>query len=143
MSEVNIMERVRQFLRTYPPLSDDKLNVDFLPEDAKSYSVEAVPAQEIIRSYVDGSSVRQCLFVVASREIFGEEVQQQLENLDFYWKLSDWMKEKTRKKELPDLGEGKQVLSIRATTSGYAFSADSNHARYQLQCRMEYLQRSE
>ncbi|MBQ8733167.1 MAG: chloramphenicol resistance protein, partial [Anaerotignum sp.] len=109
MGEVNIMERVRQFLRTYPPLSNGKLNVDFLPEDAKSYSVEAVPAQENIRSYVDGSSVRQCLFVVASREIFGEEVQQQLENLDFYWKLSDWLKEKTRKKELPDLGEGKQA----------------------------------
>jgi hypothetical protein len=134
---------VRQFLRTYPPLSDDKLNVDFLPESAKSYSVEAVPAQEIIRSYVDGSSVRQCLFVVASREIYGEEVPQQLENLEFYQNLSDWLKEKTRKKELPNLGDSKQVLMIGATTSGYAFSADSNHARYQLQCRMEYLQRSE
>ena len=143
MSEGNIMEQVRKFLRTYPPLSEGKLNVDFLPEDVKSYSVEAVPAQEVIRSYVDGSSVRQCLFVVASREIFGEEVPQQLENLDFYWKLSDWMKEKTRKKELPDLGDMRQALNLRATTSGYAFHAEANKARYQIQCRMEYLQRRE
>lgn len=141
MSEINIMERVRQFLRTYPPLSDDKINVDFLPEESKSYAVEAVPAQEVIRAYVDGSALCQCLFVVASRETYGEEVEQQLESLDFYWKLSDWLKEKTRNKDLPDLGEGNQVLSIKATTSGYAFSADGNHARYQIQCRMEYLKR--
>lgn len=143
MSEVNIMEQVRQFLRTYPPLSNDKINVDFLPEDSRSYSLETVPAQEVIRSYVDGSSVRQCLFVLASREVYGEEVKQQLENLDFYWDFSEWLKEKTRKEELPDLGKGKQALSIHATTSGYAFAVNANSARYQIQCRLEFLQRSE
>ena len=50
----NIMEEVRKFLRTYPPLAEGKLHVDFLPEEAQSYSVEAVPAKEIVRSYVDG-----------------------------------------------------------------------------------------
>ena len=49
----NIMEEVRKFLRTYPPLAEGKLHVDFLPEEAQSYSVEAVPAKEIVRSYVD------------------------------------------------------------------------------------------
>lgn len=67
----NIMEEVRKFLRTYPPLAEGKLHVDFLPEEAQSYSVEAVPAKEIVRSYVDGSTVRQFLFVVASREFLG------------------------------------------------------------------------
>ena len=40
----NIMEEVRKFLRTYPPLAEGKLHVDFLPEEAQSYSVEAVLA---------------------------------------------------------------------------------------------------
>lgn len=143
MSETNIMEQMRKFLRTYPPLSNDKINVDFLPEDARSYSLGTVPAQEVIRSYVDGSSVRQCLFVLASREVYSEEVNQQLENLDFYSKFSEWLKEKTRNEELPDLGEGKQALNLQATTSGYAFAVNVNSARYQIQCRLEYLQRSE
>ena len=141
MSDTNIIEGVRQFLRTYPPLYNDKINVDFLPEEGRSYAIEAVPAQQIIRTYVDGSSLCQCLFTVASREPFSEEVRQQLDNLDFYWKLSDWLKEKTMEKDLPDLGEGMEALSIRATTYGYAFSNDTNFARYQIQCRMEYLRR--
>lgn len=139
MSDTNIIEGVRKFLRTYPPLSNDKINVDFLPEEEKSYAVEVVPAQQIIRSYVDGSALCQCLFTVASRETFSEEARQQLDNLDFYWKLSDWLKEKTMEKDLPDLGEGVEALSIRATTDGYVLSNDSNFARYQIQCRMEYL----
>lgn len=85
----NIMEEVRKFLRTYPPLAEGKLHVDFLPEEAQSYSVEAVPAKEIVRSYVDGSTVRQFLFVVASREFFGDKIRQQLDNLSFYGDFSN------------------------------------------------------
>ena len=85
----NIMEEVRKFLRTYPPLAEGKLHVDFLPEEAQSYSVEAVPAKEIVRSYV---------------------------------------------------GEGRKVMLMEATTSGYAMAAEASMARYQIQCRMEFFQ---
>lgn len=140
MSEGNIMEQVRQFLRTYPPLSEGKLHVDFLPENARSYSIEAVPAKEIVRSYVDGSSVRQFLFVVASRDIFGDEIKQQLDNLSFYSEFSAWLREQTMKKILPDLGEGKKAMTMEATTSGYVMSAEANMARYQIQCKLEFFQ---
>lgn len=66
----NIMEEVRKFLRTYPPLAEGKLHVDFLPEEAQSYSVEAVPAKEIVRSYVDGSTVRQFFICGGKQRIF-------------------------------------------------------------------------
>lgn len=66
--------------------------MDFLPEEAQSYSVEAVPAKEIVRSYVDGSTVRQFLFVVASREFFGDKIKQQLDNLSFYGDFSEWLR---------------------------------------------------
>lgn len=143
MSKENIMEQVRKFLRTYPPLSNDKINVDFLPADARSYSIEVVPAQEIVRSYVDGSSVRQFLFVLASREFYGEKIRQQLDNLGFYQDFSYWMQVQTRTGNLPNLGEKREATAIEATTSGYAFQVDTDKARYQIQCRLEYLQRSE
>lgn len=137
---MNIMEQVRQFLRTYPPLAEGKLHVDFLPEDARSYSIEAVPAKEIVRSYVEGSTVRQFVFVVASREIFGEEIDQQLENQEFYSDFSEWLWKQTMAKALPDLGAGRKAMVMEATTSGYAMSATANMARYQIQCRLEYFQ---
>lgn len=140
MSETNMMEQVRKFLRTYPPLAEGKLHVDFLPEDARSYSIEAVPAQEIIRSYVDGSSVRQFLFVVASREFYGAEIGQQLDNLDFYDGFSAWLAEQTRAGNLPALGEKRKAILLESTTGGYALAAEANKARYQIQCRLEFFQ---
>lgn len=143
MSKENIMEQVRKFIRTYPPLSNEKINVDFLPADARSYAIEVVPAQEVIRSYVDGSSVRQFLFVLASREFYGEKIRQQLDNLGFYQDFSRWLEAQTRAGNLPDLGDGREAISMEATTPSYAFQVDTDKARYQIQCRLEYLQRSE
>ena len=136
----NIMEAGRKFLRTYPPLAEGKLHVDFLPEEAQSYSVEAVPAKEIVRCYVDGSTVRQFLFVVASREFFGDKISQQLDNLSFYGDFSEWLREQTMAGNLPNLGEGRKVMLMEATTSGYAMAAEASMARYQIQCRMEFFQ---
>lgn len=140
MNETNIMERVRKFLLTCPLLADGKLNVDFLPEDACSYSIEAVPAKEIVRSYVNGASVRQFLFVVASREVYGEEIDQQLDNISFYDNFSAWLMLQTRAKNLPELGEHRKPLLMEASTSGYVMSAEANMARYQIQCRLEFFQ---
>lgn len=143
MSKENIMEQVRRFIRTYPPLSNDKINVDFLPADARSYAIEAVPAQETVRSYVDGSSVRQFLFVLASREYYGEKIRQQLDNLGFYEDFFRWMQAQTRVGNLPALGEGRKAMAMEATTLGYAFHVNEDKARYQIQCRLEYFQKAE
>lgn len=75
----------------------------FSAGEAQSYSVEAVPAKEIVRSYVDGSTVRQFLFVVASREFFGDKIRQQLDNLSFYGDFSEWLREQTMAGKLPIL----------------------------------------
>lgn len=143
MSQGNMMEQVRAFLRTYPPLSNDKINVDFLPADARSYAVEAVPTKEIVRSYVDGSFVGQFLFVLASREYYGEKIRQQLDNLGFYEDFSHWLRAQTMAGNLPELGEGRKGLTLEATTSGYAFHVSEDKARYQIQCRLEYFQKAE
>lgn len=136
----NIMEQVRQFLLTCPLLTEGRLNVDFLPEDARSFSIEAVPAKEVVRSYVNGASVRQFLFVVASREFYGKEIGQQLDNLSFYDAFSGWLMHQTKAKNLPELGEHRKALLMETNTSCYVMAAEANMARYQIQCRLEYFQ---
>lgn len=65
---MTIIDGVRAWLKTYEGLADGRLSVDFLPEEAKSYSVDTVPTTEIVKRYLDGSSIRQYLFCVSSRE---------------------------------------------------------------------------
>lgn len=84
--------------------------------------------------------MRQFLFVVASREFFGDKIKQQLDNLSFYGDFSEWLREQTMAGKLPNLGEGRKVMLMEATTSGYAMAAEASMARYQIQCRMEFFQ---
>lgn len=140
---MNIIEAVRQFVRTYPPLAGERLNVDFLPAKEGSYSIGVTPCNEWVKQYVDGSGIKQFLFALTSREAFGEEVRQQLDNLGFYEDFSDWLDRQTMARALPNLGPGRTPLELKATTSGYAFIPDTKTARYQIQCRMIYIQEKE
>lgn len=135
-----IIEALRIYLRTCPLLAGGRINVDFLPEKIGIYSIEAVPISEVIRQYVDGSSVRQFAFVIASREVYGSDIRQQIDNLGFFEMLSDWLHYQSKVRDLPDLGAGRTPLDIKTTTSGYAFVPDTDTARYQIQCRLEYFQ---
>lgn len=137
---MTIIESVKIYLNQYAPLAGCRLHVDFLPAKQRSYSIEPVPCQPVIRRYADGSAVRQFLFVLASREAFGEELRQQINNLAFYETFADWLEEKNEKEELPALDGGRQPRSIEAVTSGYAFVPGTSTARYQIQCRLTYWQ---
>ena len=139
---MTLTEALRGWLRTYPPLSKGRLAVDFLPKEARTYSVDSVPCKEEVRRYLDGSSVRQFLFTLSSREFKGEDIAQNTDNLAFYEGFSAWVLAQDRARRLPDLGEGRRAQKIEVTTSGYPFLVDEHGtARYQIQLRLEYFQK--
>ena len=137
---MTLITAMRQWLKTYPPLAGGRLNVDFLPTEAESYSVEAVPVAEVLRKYLDGSTVRQFAFVLASREFYSENIAQNTDNLEFYEELSHWVAQQKRK--LPDLGEGRKAAKIEILSPGYMFYGDDQGtARYQIQMKLTYNQK--
>lgn len=139
---MTIIESLRNWLRTYPPLSTGRLAVDFLPKQAQTYSVDSVPCKEEVRRYLDGSSLRQFLFTLSSREFKGEDIGQNVDNLAFYEGFSTWVLEQNRARRFPQLGEGRTARKIEVTTSGYPFQVDDHGtARYQIQLRLEYFQK--
>ena len=66
---MSMISAVRSWLKTCPLLSGERLNVDFLPPETGSYSVDVSPAAAIVKKYLDGSSVRQFLFSLRTREV--------------------------------------------------------------------------
>lgn len=133
-----IIESIRNFIRTYPPLADGEIGVDFLKESAESYSVDAIPTKEIVKQYIDGSSIRQFIFVFATRSYYGSEIRQQLDNLGFFEDFTKWIEQCNKNGVFPKLEDGCEVQKLEVTTSGYVFSEGEDYARYQTQCRMEY-----
>ena len=135
-----IINSIRKFMLECPHLDEfaKGINVDYLDDEIASYSIEEVPTNPIIKRYVDGSSVRQFEFIFASRESYGQEVLQNIENSGFYEHFADWIEEKNKACGFPVLGSNLQARKIECTSTGYAFQTDEDRARYQIQLRLTY-----
>lgn len=138
---MTIVESVKNYILTCPLLGDlGRLNIDFLPENPDTYSIEEVPAQAILQKYIDGSTERQFVFVFASRFQYSEEVRNNIENSGFYEQFAEWLEQQTEAEILPELTGGRTATKIEAMSSGYLYdiSGDLTNARYQIQCRLIY-----
>ena len=138
---MKIIESVKNFILTCPHLAElARVNVDFLPDSPDTYSIEEVPTNSVIKTYLDGSQERQYVFVFASRFYYSDETKNNIENSGFYEDFSDWLDEQTQKGILPIMRDGLTPTKIEAISSGYLFdiSGDLSNARYQIQCRLIY-----
>lgn len=141
---MSIVEAIRAWLRTYPPLADGRLGVDFLPEDAQTYSVDTEPVQPVVKRYMDGSAIKQYAFVLASREFHADAITQNIESSAFYDAFSSWVERQNRARIFPVLEAGRTARRIEVTSSGYPFQAyDEGTARYQIQLRLTYFERGD
>jgi hypothetical protein len=141
---MTIIDGVRAWLKTYEGLADGRLSVDFLPEEAKSYSVDTVPTTEIVKRYLDGSSIRQFLFCVSSREFYSDNIAQNVDNQAFYEGLAAWLERKNKLRQFPNIGTGRTVRSIEISSTAYPFVVDEHGtARYQLQLKLTYFQKGD
>ncbi len=138
-----IIDAVRSYIMKCPHLVEfhKGVNINYLSDKVTSYMIEEVPANPIVRRYVNGDTIRQALFIFASREAYGSDVLQQLDNSGFYENLFTWFERQTRQGILPILEPNQQALKIEATTCGYAFDTEMDRARYQIQFKLEYLQK--
>jgi len=136
---MTLIESVRNYILTCPFLEDYKLSVDFLSNE-ESYTIDPVPSETLIEADILGNETNQFLFVFASREYYGEDALNNMENSGFYEKFSDWIKENNDNGILPVLETGKTATEIQALGLGYLMNNDDSTARYQIQLRMVYEQ---
>lgn len=142
---MTIIENVRNFIKKCPYLEEFegaiRIGVDYLDKEATTYSIEKVPCNPIIKKYVDGSCKKQELFIFTSRESYGPDIINNLNNINFYENLVSWLEEKNRTGDLPILDGNREVEKIEILTPGYAFQTDIDKARYQIQLRLIYIER--
>ena len=141
---MTIIESIRDFIKQCPYLSDyyKSIGVDYLADTTVSYSIEEVPVDPIVKTYVNGDKLKQYVFIFCSKEDYSSDVRQNIENSGFYEEFEEWLSRTTRSRNLPIMSDGKEAQSIKAITSGYAFATDGDKAQYQIQVRLEYYQKS-
>lgn len=138
---MTVTEAIRGYLEGFPGLSGGVMHVDWLPTEAKTYTIDSVPAEPVLKSYMDGSSRRQFLFQVASREYFAPDVGNQACNMAWFENFSQWVEAQNLRRDFPNLGAGRKCRAIEILSTAYPFSVSKDGmARYQIQMRIIYEQ---
>lgn len=138
---MTIVESLMDWLKECPALSGGQIHLDWLPPEAREYAVDVIPSDEIVARYTTGATKRKFLFYLASRAFVGEDIRDAADNYTFYESFSKWVERQNASGNLPDLGEGRAVRSVRVTTSGYpAQVSEDGLVRYQIQLQMIYIQ---
>ena len=133
-----IIDSVSAWLGTFEGLRDGVLHVDFLPLPARSYTVDSVPCQPVVKKYFKGAH-KQFQFILASREFLASEVRTGTYNLQFYEEFEGFVEESNRTGHLPQLGEGLTPHRVVVNSSGYPYLVDEHGtARYQIQLTLFY-----
>lgn len=140
-----IIKALRDYIRTCPHLDTFnnaiKVNVNYLEGSPDTYSIEEVPIDPIVKKYVNGDSIRQYAFIFTSREPYGIDVLQNIDNSGFYEKFADWIEDNNNKDILPVLDNGLEPLKIEVTSTGYAFAVSEDTAQYQINLRLKYFKK--
>lgn len=141
-----IIDSVRKFILTCPILNESsdgiRINVNYLGEDATVYSIEEVPCDPILKTYVGGDTVRQFQFIFASREDYGPDILQNITNSDFYENFASWIEKQNDAENLPIL-DNRKSLEIKVMSPGYVLQVSADKVRYQIELRLKYYKSKE
>lgn len=138
---INNTASMRTWLRSCPQIERARLfGADYLG-DEESYSLDVTPTalkyrENILGDYVLRETQEQN-FVFASREPYGADLAQNLENLAFFQAVAKWVIDQNNDRNFPDW-EGGEVVAIVPTLSAYPITMGSAYARYQIQIKVTY-----
>ena len=128
------------FLKTYLA-NETAVYIDFASdEQITTYTISEVPCNPVIKTYTNGDTENQFLFMISSIESYGSDKDNNASNLAFYEDFAKWIKENNKLGILPLLESDKNATKIKCLTGGYMFqnAADATSARYVIQCQLVY-----
>ncbi len=141
MNTINNAGAVRAWLRNCPEVVRARaFGADYLGEK-ESYSLDAVPtALKYVENILGDYTLRETQeqnFVFASRELYGDQFQQNLDNLAFFQAVSAWIIDRNNARDFPEW-DGGEVVAIVPTLNAYPIAMGSAFARYQIQIKVTY-----
>lgn len=135
---MTVIDSLYHYFNDCELLQDGKLNVNFLPPEDREYTIDVVPAAQVVKRYINGSCVKQYIFVIGSRAFYSPDVNEGLASCGFYEELAAWMEEQSKRGNLPVMEDGQLARKVEAKSTGYLYANEADTARYQIQCRLEY-----
>ena len=115
---MKIIESIRNYISKLDCMStfENAINANYLGGEADNFSIEEVPCKPVLKKYLNGSTKRQFQFAFCSREPYGAEIIQNIDNSGFYEDFTDEQLEKL-----------KPVIEVEKVNNTTSISIDGVH----------------
>ena len=142
MSETNNAQALRDWIRECPALADGaRFRQDYLAEKPTEYAIFCVPSTLATKENILGQTVLMDIqtenFIFASKEPYGADTRQNLENLAFYQAVMDWIIAQNNAMNFPEWNSG-TVKSILPSITPSPVQVGASAAKYQIQIKVTY-----
>lgn len=136
---MSIIEGIKSFIASCPYLTEmAAIYTNYTDSEPDNYGIADYGEGEPVSVYMDGSMVCQHNFALYFRTYTNSD-RERIEATGFFEKFSDWLDDQTKKRNLPDLGEGKSAESVRAANAMlYQQDEDGVKGLYQAQFILTY-----
>lgn len=112
-----------------------QFNIDFLPKDAGNFSLDKIPMQKVIDSWIVGSNLCQDTYSFRSRMNYSADVINNMKNIGFFETFEKKIYDRNKNRTLPDI-DG--IESIECLNCGSVNNANTNTAELDIQIRITY-----
>lgn len=136
-----MIDSIKTYIAQCPYLDEyTAVLINYLEDKVNAYSINNSPnTSPILSTDITGNQTRQYLFTFDSKLNWNSEIQQNIDNLNFYENFSNWLENNSNEDILPILYGELQAIKIEALTDGYIFQSNGEQAVYRIQCRLTYL----
>ncbi len=138
-----MLEAIRTYLLACPLFSNHRIGVDSVQSNETGYALGTMPMDEILRTYVSQSTMRQYVFEITASYLTADTDTQNMENAAAFEALSTWLSQQTKLRNFPTFPDDCTIKKIQAVSNGYFDSTKTSTRLYVMQCRIVYFKKGE
>lgn len=135
------ISKLRQYLLSViDTITNDntsQINANMLSNDINNYSLDKIPTNTEVESWIIGIVKRRDVYSFRSRMAYSEDTINNLKNIGFFEKFENIIKSNNDEGILPDI---KGIESIECLNCGTMNNAETNTAEFDIQIQLTYIE---
>lgn len=130
-----IREYLMTIIDTLTNTSDRQINADMLSNDINNYSLDKIPTQSVVETWITGDEIHKDVYSFRSRMAYSQDTINNLRNIGFFEEFEKLIKKNNKVGILPNING---VESIECLNTGTLNNTDTKTAEFDIQIQVTY-----
>lgn len=115
--------------------SEYKINANFLDNDIENYSLDKIPVEPVVSTWITGEQLKRDVYNFRSRKQFSADILNNLSNIGFFETFEKKIRQKNENGNLPDIDGIESIICLNCGTLNVS---DTNEAEFDIQIEIRY-----